>query len=91
MCKSVLKVRELSLTYSSYRLGVAGFLHSSAMAAAGYKPNNGLDDQRLGLLWIKHHIAGFNGDPERVTYIGESSGAGELATFSPLGLERYKN
>jgi carboxylesterase type B len=45
------------------------------MRAAGYKPNNGLDDQRLGLLWIKHHIAGFHGDPERVTYIGESSGA----------------
>jgi len=60
---------------SSYRLGVPGFLHSSAMKAAGYKPNNGLDDQRVGLLWIQRHIAGFNGDPKRVTYIGESSGA----------------
>ncbi|KAK4199004.1 putative carboxylesterase [Triangularia verruculosa] len=59
----------------NYRLGVPGFLHSSAMKAAGYKPNNGLDDQRQGLLWIKHHIAGFGGDPHRVTYIGESSGA----------------
>ncbi len=46
------------------------------MKAAGYKPNNGLDDQRLGLLWIKEHISGFHGDPEGVTYIGESSGAG---------------
>ncbi|KAK4207424.1 putative carboxylesterase [Rhypophila decipiens] len=59
----------------NYRLGVPGFLHSSAMEAAGYKPNNGLDDQRLGLLWIKQHISGFNGDAERVTFIGESSGA----------------
>ncbi|KAK4171979.1 putative carboxylesterase [Triangularia setosa] len=59
----------------NYRLGVPGFLHSSAMKAAGYKPNNGLDDQRQALLWIKHHIAGFGGDPHRVTYIGESSGA----------------
>ncbi|KAB5580885.1 Alpha/Beta hydrolase protein [Coniochaeta sp. 2T2.1] len=45
------------------------------MASAGYKPNNGLHDQRLGLLWIQHHIAGFCGDPQRVTFIGESSGA----------------
>ncbi len=66
----------------SYRLGVPGFLHSSAMAAAGYKPNNGLDDQRLGLKWIRKHISGFNGDPERVTYIGESSGAGMCVLLS---------
>lgn len=61
----------------SYRLGVAGFLYSSAMAAEGYKPNNGLADQRLGLQWIRKHITGFNGDPERVTFIGESAGSGE--------------
>ncbi|KAK4447163.1 Alpha/Beta hydrolase protein [Podospora aff. communis PSN243] len=59
----------------NYRLGVPGFLHSAAMNSAGYKPNNGLNDQRLGLLWIQQNIAGFHGDPHRVTYIGESSGA----------------
>jgi carboxylesterase type B len=47
------------------------------MAAAGYRANNGLHDQRLGLKWIRKHIAGFNGDPERVTFMGESSGAGK--------------
>jgi len=46
------------------------------MKSAGYKPNNGLDDRRLALLWIQHHIRGFNGDPRRVTFVGESSGAG---------------
>ncbi|KAK5659821.1 hypothetical protein OQA88_1033 [Cercophora sp. LCS_1] len=45
------------------------------MRSAGYLPNNGLWDQRLGLVWIKKYIAGFHGDPGRVTYIGESSGA----------------
>ncbi|KAK1777632.1 Alpha/Beta hydrolase protein [Copromyces sp. CBS 386.78] len=74
------------IAVATYRLGVAGFLHSSAMAAAGYKPNNGLDDQRLGLLWIKHHISGFHGDPQRVTYIGESSGAAS-GTFHLHGTE----
>ncbi|KAE8383735.1 Alpha/Beta hydrolase protein [Aspergillus bertholletiae] len=58
----------------NYRLGVPGFLHSSSMEAAGCKPNNGLDDQRLALRWVKCHIAGFGGDPKQVTFIGESAG-----------------
>jgi len=61
----------------SYRLGVTGFLASSALRAAGYKANNGLDDQRLALRWIKRHIGGFGGDPTRVTVMGESAGAGK--------------
>ncbi|KAJ9151287.1 Sterol esterase [Pleurostoma richardsiae] len=59
----------------NYRLGAPGFLYSGAMKQAGYKPNNGLDDQRLALLWIKHHISGFGGDPDSVTLVGESAGA----------------
>lgn len=54
------------------------------MKEAGYKPNNGLDDQRLALRWVKHHIAGFGGDPERVTFIGESAGGGMLTPVPPI-------
>lgn len=46
------------------------------MKAAGYKPNNGLDDQRLAFRWIRHHITGFGGDAKGVTCIGESAGGG---------------
>ena len=51
------------------------------MKDAGYKPNNGLDDQRLALRWIQQYITGFGGDPRRVTFLGESAGAskGKLA------------
>ncbi|KAK5061076.1 hypothetical protein LTR84_007617 [Exophiala bonariae] len=59
----------------SYRTGAAGFMHSSVMAQHGYLPNNGLDDQRLAFRWIKQHISGFGGDPNRVTFVGESAGA----------------
>lgn len=59
----------------NYRLGPLGFATSSALRDAGFKPNNGLDDQKLGLRWVKKHISGFGGDPNRVTYLGSSMGA----------------
>ncbi|KAL1870084.1 hypothetical protein Plec18167_007602 [Paecilomyces lecythidis] len=59
----------------NYRVGAPGFLHSSVMADVGYKANNGLDDQRLALRWVQKHIAGFGGDPAKVTLLGESAGA----------------
>lgn len=61
-----------------YRLGIPGFLTSAEMRQAGYKANNGLRDQATALQWIKHHIAGFGGDPANVTAMGESAGGGEL-------------
>ncbi|EXJ86766.1 hypothetical protein A1O3_03720 [Capronia epimyces CBS 606.96] len=58
----------------NYRLGAYGFLDSSSLREAGVKANRGLRDQRTALLWIRQNIAGFGGDPEQVTVIGESAG-----------------
>lgn len=71
-----------------YRLGIPGFLTSAEMRQAGYKANNGLRDQATALQWIKHHIAGFGGDPANVTAMGESAGgASALAHLqSPIPL-----
>lgn len=74
------------LASDSYRLGSFGFLNSSAMRDAGFLPNNGLHDQKLGLRWIKKHIQAFGGDPEQVTYLGSSMGAGELILPQLLSL-----
>lgn len=63
------------LTRYSYRLGAPGYLHSAELKEAGYLPNNGFRDQRTALLWLQKHIAGFGGNPEEVTLIGESAGA----------------
>jgi len=65
-----------------------GFLYSPEMEAAGYKPNNGLDDQRLALRWVKRNIAGFGGDPEKVTFIGENAGAGKSGSAQGSSLHR---
>lgn len=50
---------------------------SSALKAAGFKPNNGLDDQKLGLRWVQKNISGFGGDPTKVTLLCSSAGAGK--------------
>ncbi|KAK8164523.1 Alpha/Beta hydrolase protein [Phyllosticta citrichinensis] len=59
----------------NYRLGLPGFLTSSEFKEHGYQPNNGIRDQTVALRWIKKHIAGFGGDPDNVTLMGQSAGA----------------
>ncbi|OCT48318.1 putative carboxylesterase [Cladophialophora carrionii] len=59
----------------NYRLGFPGLLTSEELRQRGYKANNSLIDQRAAFRWVKQHIAGFGGDPENITVIGESAGA----------------
>ncbi|KAJ3468051.1 hypothetical protein MRS44_002116 [Fusarium solani] len=58
----------------NYRLAGYGFLYSDEIAKAGLA-NLGLRDQRMALHWIQENIAGFGGDPDKVTIWGESAGA----------------
>lgn len=54
----------------NYRLGVEGYgLFPDAPA------NLGLRDQLAALEWVRESIAGFGGDPDRVTVFGQSAGA----------------
>jgi acetyl esterase/lipase len=66
----------------NYRTGALGFLTSPTLRKSGYKPNNGLRDQRTALQWIKTHIAGFGGDPNNITVAGESAGGGKSQCLS---------
>ena len=60
----------------NYRLGALGFLAHPALAGPGVDPGNyGLADQQAALRWVRDNIAGFGGDPQRVTIAGESAGA----------------
>lgn len=44
--------------------------------------NIGILDQRLAVEWVRDNIAGFGGDPARITLIGDSAGAGLVDLYS---------
>ena len=61
----------------NYRLGMFGWLSGPTFQENG-TPNVGLYDQRLALQWVQKYIHLFGGDPNRVTVMGESAGAGSI-------------
>ncbi|KAK3108009.1 hypothetical protein LTR53_017851, partial [Teratosphaeriaceae sp. CCFEE 6253] len=59
----------------NYRLSTLGFL---AIPGTAIKGNFGIGDQVTALQWVKKNIAAFGGDPNHITIIGESAGAGSV-------------
>jgi len=60
----------------NYRLGIEGFL-----PLEGAPGNRGVLDWVAALEWVRDNIAGFGGDPARVTVAGQSAGATAVATL----------
>ena len=74
----------------NYRLGALGFLDLSGVDPDAFDGNLALKDVLLALSWVRENVAGFGGDPSRVTVFGESAGGGLvtalLAVPSAAGL-----
>jgi para-nitrobenzyl esterase len=79
--------RGLIVVTFTYRLGALGFLHL-ADRAGDYADAGatGFLDQVAALRWVHANIAGFGGDPRRITAYGVSAGAKSAANLlaSPL-------
>ncbi|KAI1652711.1 alpha/beta-hydrolase [Daldinia decipiens] len=62
----------------NYRLGFFGFAASKALLDTKHT-NAGVRDQRAALEWVRDNIESFGGDPLRVTAVGQSVGASDIA------------
>ncbi|OBR09222.1 Carboxylic ester hydrolase [Colletotrichum higginsianum IMI 349063] len=62
----------------NYRLGLFGFISGTEYEEQGGVSNIGLRDQRFALQWVQENIHLFGGDPDNVTVLGESAGAGSI-------------
>jgi para-nitrobenzyl esterase len=72
----------------NYRLGPLGFFSHPALdkERPGGPVNFGTLDQIAALQWVQRNIAGFGGDPGKVTVFGQSAGAQSVLALytSPL-------
>ena len=73
----------------NYRVGIFGFFthpELSKECGVGASGNYGLMDLIAALRWVRANIAGFGGDPNRVTIGGQSAGASNvhILVASPL-------
>ena len=64
----------------AYRLAVMGFLaHKDLTKESPDAPANfGALDQQAGIKWVKRNIAGFGGDPDRISIAGQSAGGASV-------------
>ncbi|KAI9781661.1 MAG: hypothetical protein M1839_005878 [Geoglossum umbratile] len=61
----------------NYRLNIFGF-----PGLPGHPQNVGIQDQRLALEWVHDNIEAFGGDPERITFAGQSAGSASADIYS---------
>ena len=61
----------------NYRTNIFGF------SGAPSEPQNaGLLDQRMAIEWVRDNIAGFGGDPERISIMGQSAGGSAVDFYA---------
>jgi len=67
----------------AYRLGPFGFFSHPLLDNGEDEPiaNFGWLDTYMAIRWVAENITAFGGDPDNITAIGESSGAGDISDW----------
>lgn len=65
----------------NHRLNIFGYLYLGDAFGDAYKSSGtvGMQDLVLALQWVKDNIAGFGGDPNNVTIMGQSGGGAKVS------------
>ncbi|KAI1724105.1 carboxylesterase family domain-containing protein [Ditylenchus destructor] len=74
--------KNVTLITVNYRLGPYGFISSAGRNMPKIEGNFGIWDIKLALEWIQRNIKQFNGDPSKVTIMGESAGAAAASVLA---------
>ncbi|MGW0520734.1 carboxylesterase/lipase family protein [Crossiella sp. NPDC003009] len=77
--------RGIVIVSLNHRLGAEGYAQLPGVPA-----NRGLLDQLAALDWVRREIAGFGGDPDRITISGSSAGAGSVLALLSLDTGRFR-
>lgn len=74
----------------NHRLNAFGYLYLGLLGGSEYAAsgNVGQLDLVLALRWIRDNIAGFGGDPGKVTVFGQSGGGAKIATLMAMPAAR---
>ena len=70
---------DVVLVTVNHRLSLLGFLYLGDLSPTYAAGNPGLLDLVAALRWVRDNIAGFGGDPSKVTIFGESGGGAKVA------------
>lgn len=69
----------------THRLNALGYLYLARLSSAFPDSGNaGQLDLVLALRWVRDNIAGFGGDPARITAFGDSGGGGKVTTLMAM-------
>ncbi|KAH7135407.1 Alpha/Beta hydrolase protein [Dendryphion nanum] len=80
---------DLVVVNINYRLSTLGFF---AIPGTEINGNFGIADQIVALDWVIANIASFGGDPEQITIMGGSAGAGSVRALlgSPQAIGKFQ-
>ncbi len=72
----------------AYRLGIFGFFSHPSLDNGENKPltNFGILDIARAVQWVEDNIGAFGGDPNNITLVGESAGAGNISDLVTMEL-----